>query len=182
MVIGIKKGQLVIKSGQLACLFTIIIAYFTYDYYYGTCYYYTMFTTVLYAGLALLGTWAIVNIAMWYRRRSYPKTVARYYFWQMNALWNSVNLAIALISIGIVTAFYSKYTADAGLQELQIKIIAVNILLDFVYIIVGLLLENKGKRKEDVRFMGYGDAIQLQGAFLFCFDSIFALALIITTL
>jgi hypothetical protein len=141
-----------------------------------------MFTTVLYAGLAFLGLWAIVNIAMWYKRRTYPKTVARYYFWQMNALWNSVNLAIAIISIGIVTAFYTKYATDTGLQELQIKIIAVNILLDFVYIVVGLLLENKGKKKEDVRFIGYGDAIQLQGAFLFCFDSVLALGLIIATL
>jgi hypothetical protein len=60
--------------------------------------------------------------------------------------------------------------------------VAINIIFDVFYIAIGLWLESKGKKLSNNKFIGYGNSIQLQGAFLFCFDSMFALGLIVAAL
>lgn len=140
-----------------------------------------MFMIALFGGMAVLGTWAITNIVLGTIKRRASNGSTKYY-WEMNALWNTVNLCIAIIASAIAGIKYSSYSTNANLQSLQIKIVAVNILFDIVYIAVGLWLESRGKKQENPRFIGYGNAIQLQGAFLFFFDSALALGLIIATL
>ena len=140
-----------------------------------------MFIMALFSGMAVLGGWAIANIVLGLTKRRSSDGSTKYY-WEMNALWNSINLAIAIIASAIAGIKYSAYSTDSALQRLQIIIVAVNILLDIVYIAVGLWMEHKGKKRQSLKLIGYGNAIQLQGAFLFFFDSILALTLIIATL
>lgn len=140
-----------------------------------------MFTNILFFGMLTLGSWAVVNIYFWYKNKDITKN-STYYFWQMNGLWNVINLSIALISTILVLVKLQSYRTDANLQELQVNIVAFNILLDILYIAAGFYLEHRGKAKKNDRLIGYGNAIQLQGAFLFFFDSVLALGLIIATL
>jgi hypothetical protein len=140
-----------------------------------------MFMIALFGGMVVLSAWAITNIILGVLKRKTSIGSTKYY-WEMNALWNSINFTIALIASAIAGLKYDTYTTDTALQSLQIKIVAVNILLDIAYITIGLWLEARGKKQQNHRFIGYGNSIQLQGAFLFFFDSALALALIIATL
>lgn len=140
-----------------------------------------MFTQFLLIGLFLLGLWAIANIILGVKKQQ-SSTGTLKYFWQMNALWNIVNAIIALGAIIFVIANYDSFSTNTSIQSRQIKIVAVNILFDIAYVAAGLWLEVRGKKQHKPRLIGYGSAIQLQGAFLFFFDSMLALALIIATL
>lgn len=135
----------------------------------------------LFGGMAVLSAWALTNIVLGVIKRRSSADSTKYY-WEMNALWNSINLTIALIASIIAGIKYDAYATDNDLQSLQIKIVAVNILFDIFYIAIGLWLEARGKKKQSYRFIGYGNSIQLQGAFLFFFDSALALGLIIANL
>ena len=140
-----------------------------------------MFMIALFGGMAVLGVWALSNIILGIIKRRTSNGSTKYY-WEMNALWNSVNFTIAVIASTIAGIKYDAYATDTTLQSLQIKIVAVNILFNIVYIAIGLWLEARGKKQPNSRLNGYGNAIQLQGAFLFFFDSALALSLIIATL
>ncbi len=140
-----------------------------------------MFMIALFGGMAVLGAWAITNIVLGAIKRRSSDGSTKYY-WEMNALWNTINLAIAIIASAIAGIKYDAYSTDSALQDLQIKIVAVNILFDIAYIAIGLWLEARGKKQQNLRFIGYGNSIQLQGAFLFFFDSALALGLIIASL
>jgi hypothetical protein len=136
-----------------------------------------MFSYVIIGFMVFLATWAIANIAFWYKNRRVSGYMG--YFWQMNALWNIINIIIALVATVLVLINLNSYNTSESLQLLQIRIVAINILLDLVYVGVGLFLESRGKLKTNQRMQGYGMAIQLQGAFLFFFDTIFTLALLV---
>ena len=140
-----------------------------------------MFSVFLLVGLVALGMWAISNIAIGLRKQKSSSGSTKYY-WQMNALWNVINFAIAFVAIIIVLAQFTSFNTNKSLQTIQIYIVATNILFDLLYVGVGLWLENRGKKQNNPRYIGYGSSIQLQGAFLFFFDSIFALALIVAIL
>lgn len=140
-----------------------------------------MFTQFLLIGLFILGLWAITNIILGVKKQQ-TSTSSTKYFWQMNALWNIVNAIIALGAIIFVIANYDSFSTNTSLQSRQIKIVAVNILFDIAYVATGLWIEARGKKQQQPRLIGYGSSIQLQGAFLFFFDSMLSLALIIATL
>ena len=140
-----------------------------------------MFSAVLFGGMGVLSFWSITNIYLW-RKNNSQKASLKYYFWQINGLWNIINLIIAIVASIIVGIDTANFNTNDTLQSLQIKIIAANILLDLIYVTIGLILENRGKKNTNLRLRGYGESIQLQGAFLFCFDSMLALGLIITVI
>ena len=140
-----------------------------------------MFSAVLFGGMGVLSFWSITNIYLWRKNKS-QKASLKYYFWQMNGLWNIINLIIAIVASIIVGINTANFNTNDSLQSLQIKIIAANILLDLIYVTIGLILEIRGKKNINLRLRGYGESIQLQGAFLFCFDSMLALGLIITVI
>ena len=121
-----------------------------------------------------LGSWATSNFIVsgigW---ATAPKGEA-YYLHQMNVLWNTVNLGLAIPGY-----FKAKKEARTLTLEETIKvqrrtenIFLINTALDVVYISSGFALRNLAKSdlsKKD-RFNGFGNGVILQGGFLFIFD------------
>ncbi|MEM1359137.1 MAG: hypothetical protein AAGF89_13100, partial [Bacteroidota bacterium] len=97
------------------------------------------------------------------------------YFHEMNALWNSVNLAIAGIGYFSITgqdpSSWDLATSFQKHQSFQ-KILLFNAGLDLGYIAGGLYLTERAKRNgvNQERLRGFGKSIMLQGGFLFVFD------------
>lgn len=128
-------------------------------------------------GMYILGTWGIANIVSggvsWKNGAGENK-----YFHQMNLMWNTVNISIAVGAlISIAHKDYSTLTNSEILSD-QIKsqkLFMINAGLDLVYIGGGLLLKKIGERKKQRRDLmkGYGNSIMLQGGFLLVFDGIF---------
>ncbi len=125
-------------------------------------------------GMGILGGWALANIATgaigWANSDG-----QRAYFHQMNLFWNVVNLSIA--GIALVNNFTFDYAtrSAAELLEMQHKVqglFLINAGLDLAYMGTGVLLRHLSDpaKKSGPRLMGYGEAVILQGAFLFVFD------------
>lgn len=138
--------------------------------------FYTHSMKVNTAGMYVLGSWAIANIATgaagWSRN-----TGQTMYFHQMNLFWNTVNLGIAGF------ALYSNFTTDIALlpveslydKHLQTeRLYLINGGLDIAYMGAGLLLRHLSTRnvKRPEMLKGYGNSVILQGGFLFVFDGI----------
>ena len=121
-----------------------------------------------------LGSWATSNFVLsgigW---ASVPKSEA-YYFHQMNVLWNTVNIALAIP--GYFKAKNDNRTLTLNetkkIQRKTQNIFLLNTGLDVVYISSGFLLRNSAQLNlsERERFKGFGNALILQGGFLFIFD------------
>jgi hypothetical protein len=121
-----------------------------------------------------LGSWATSNFVFsgigW---TTVPKSEA-YYFHQMNVLWNTVNLALA------IPGYFKAKNDNRALtlnetKKIQRKtqnIFLLNTGLDVVYISSGFLLRNSAQSNlsQKDRFNGFGNALILQGGFLFIFD------------
>lgn len=123
--------------------------------------------------MTVLGSWAAVNI-IGGAYLSTRTTGEDKYFHQMNALWNTVNLSIA--AVGYFTALKGSGNPSAfnvindhyGFQ----KVLLFNTGLDVGYVIGGAYLLERSKNDTDRadQWKGWGRALVLQGAFLFCFD------------
>jgi hypothetical protein len=121
-----------------------------------------------------LGSWATSNFVVsgigW---ATVPKSEA-YYFHQMIVLWNSVNIALAvpgyLKAKNDVRTLTLSETNKA--QRKTQNIFLINTGLDVVYISSGFLLRNSAQSNlsNKDRFNGFGNALFLQGGFLFIFD------------
>lgn len=123
-------------------------------------------------GMKVLGGWAIANIAVgsigFYRSKGVNK-----YFNQMNVFWNIVNLGIATTGFyGTKEALHKQFDQNQSLKEQRKteRILLINAGLDLAYIGGGIYLNRRGISKSSERLHGYGNAIILQGAFLFLFD------------
>ena len=125
------------------------------------------------SGMIVLGTWALLNILL-SPILAIKSTGAAKDFHQMNALWNIVNLALAI---------YGYYTADNNDASLSLvetiieqttieKILLFNAGLDLAYIATGFYLKERSKNntKHQNRLLGFGNSLILQGAWLFVFD------------
>ncbi len=124
-------------------------------------------------GMLVLMGWAAGNIAAGtagYFLSEDPRWRA---FHQMNALWNTVNAAIGAFgyfgtvgqdpaSFGLAETLRESYSME--------KILALNTGLDVAYMAAGWALWERGIRKDDARWRGWGQSVILQGAFLFSFD------------
>ncbi len=127
------------------------------------------------AGMVTLGSWSVLNIAI--STILMPQTSGeRYYFLQMNALWNAVNLGIA--GLGYYNALHTplpENVSSSVKQQYKLqKILLFNAGLDVAYMATGVYLNEKAKTSPDkaARFRGYGKSVILQGAFLLTFDVI----------
>ena len=127
------------------------------------------------AGMVALGSWSVLNIAA--STFLMPQaTGERYYFLQMNALWNVVNLGIA--GLGYYNALRSPLPEDISSSVKQQykfqKTLLFNAGLDLAYMATGVYLNEKAKTSPDkaARFRGYGTSVILQGAFLLTFDAV----------
>lgn len=130
--------------------------------------------------MVLLSLWAVLNIFYWYVKGRH-KSDFLYYYWQMNGLWNVINLVIAIGSIAVAQLGSTNFNNNLSTQELVIWIVAVNILLDLCYVGAGLAIE-KNSKNNPIKNKGWGLSIQLQGAFLFLFDTLLTLSLLIVVI
>lgn len=127
--------------------------------------------------MKLLGGWSVANIATGTYGRLQTGGTTRY-FHEMNAAWNSVNLAIAGFG------YYGAKRADTDLSLTETvresnnmdKILLLNTGLNVGYMATGAYLWERGIRKQSDRQTGYGQSLILQGAFLFVFDTLFYLS------
>lgn len=125
------------------------------------------------AGMLTLGSWALVNIgantALYF---STDEDIR--YFYQMNVLWNFINLGMAGLGYyGSARAVPSKdlFAAVDAQYNLE-KVLLLNAGLDAAYIMTGLFLVEYGRSfsGRQTMFRGYGQSLLVQGGFLLVFD------------
>lgn len=123
-------------------------------------------------GMTVLGSWAVVNISSGFIASAH-NTGSTKYFYQMNGIWNIVNLGAAISGrINADRNIDKTLSSQESLkQQRQIEnIFLVNGGLDFVYIGAGMYLHQRGNNDNSDKLRGYGSSIILQGAFLLLFD------------
>lgn len=121
-------------------------------------------------GMLVLGTWATLNI-IGGTIVSFQTTGTEHYFYQMNAGWNAINLAIALPTF--LKSYKTPKSFSDNLREQQLieKILLLNVGLDVAYMVGGLYLNQLSLSEPNGEMLkGYGNSILLQGGFLFVFD------------
>lgn len=94
-------------------------------------------------------------------------------FFQMNAYWNTVNLAIAgfgLYSVKKLVLKKISLVENIHAQHQLEKILLFNTGLDVGYVFGGLYLNERGQRLANQQTEGYGKSLVLQGSFLLVFD------------
>ena len=122
----------------------------------------------------VLGAWAGANIIQGTISASNTNG-SEHYLHQMNAYWNTVNLAIAGVGLlGIRKQMKQEHSLNSNLraQHQLEKILLLNTGLDLAYIATGLYLKERGTRLNNDRNKGYGNSLLLQGGFLLIFDLI----------
>jgi hypothetical protein len=125
------------------------------------------------AGMLVLGSWSVANIGLNSILYFTTDDDIRY-FYQMNALWNVVNLGIAGLGYrGSVRAapsadLFSALDAQYGIE----KALLFNAGLDTAYMMTGLFLMQYAENtsKNPAMFRGYGQSLLVQGGFLLVFD------------
>ncbi len=122
-------------------------------------------------GMLILGGWAVSNLVVGGIGMTQTSGNVRY-FHQMNAAWNTVNLAIAGFGYYGLRNQSTSITLSETITEFHNfeKILLFNAGLDVGYIAIGAYLWERGIRTESARLKGYGQSMILQGGFLFVFD------------
>ena len=123
--------------------------------------------------MLILGSWALVNIGVSGIRARNTEGVSKG-FHQMNVGWNAFNLSLA--AFGYYGAFKENAASIDGFNtinehyKLQ-KIFLINTGLDVAYAVGGawLIERSKTSEKRD-QLKGFGQAVIVNGAFLFVFD------------
>lgn len=96
------------------------------------------------------------------------------YFHQMNVMWNTVNLGLAIPGIINSSRSSQELTYSETLKESSrlTTIYLINAGLDLGYIGTGIYLNEKAKTSASSKFIlgGYGKSILVQGSFLLIFD------------
>lgn len=127
-------------------------------------------------GMSTLTTWSLLNIAGG-TVGNFTTTGPTRYFHQGNAMWNSVNLVLGVV--GLINATRArKRPIDLTAGRLQSHrsqlAFIINAGLDVLYVSTGAVLWKLGPTAQNPalpdRLVGYGQALVLQGAFLFAFD------------
>lgn len=133
-------------------------------------------TTLGLGGMSTLTGWSLINIAGG-TIGNFTTTGHTRYFHQGNAMWNSVNLVLGVV--GLISETRAR-KRPLGLAEGRLRshrsqlAFVINAGLDVLYISSGAVLwqlgpSARGPAMQD-RLVGYGQALVLQGAFLFAFD------------
>lgn len=122
----------------------------------------------------VLGSWAVGNI-VYGSIASGSTNGSNKYFHQMNAIWNSVNLGLAVMGyVGTTKEITGGYAGALKNQVKLEKTFLFNAGLDLVYITGGLYLRERSGNvvKDSDKFKGYGESLLLQGGGLLLFDAI----------
>jgi hypothetical protein len=133
--------------------------------------------TIVVIFTSLLGVWALANIGYFLLvARKLPRK-KRYFFFEMGAIWNVVNLIIAAVAIRFGVANYGELQEAGALATTQTTILALSIFANFVYIALGAIVYFIEPKHRKDRRAGWGLAIIAQGAFLLALDAMFIAAL-----
>ena len=121
-----------------------------------------------------LGSWSVANFVGSGIGWAISENKEAQAFHQMNVLWNTVNLGLAL------PGYLKAKKANPSLslaetikeQHRNEKIFLFNAGLDLMYISAGIILRSEAKSNLDRRdqFNGFGSSLLVQGGFLFLFD------------
>lgn len=134
-------------------------------------------------GMTVLGVWAVANLATGITGMLVAEDPASRGFWEMNAMWNTVNLGLAGWSLydlsrsGGVSADMDIEAYREESHSLE-KVLLFNAGLNFAYMAVGGWMWDRGMRGYGLptaevsaeRLRGWGQSLVLQGAFLLAFD------------
>lgn len=134
-------------------------------------------------GMTVLGSWAVANLATGITGMIVTEDAAARGFWEMNAMWNTVNLGLAGWSLydlsrsGDVSADMDIEAYRDESHSLE-KVLLFNAGLNFAYMAVGGWMWDRGMRGYGLpaaevsadRLRGWGQSLVLQGAFLLAFD------------
>jgi hypothetical protein len=123
-------------------------------------------------GMVVLLGWAVANLGVGTVGSLTTHGRTRYLH-QGNAAWNVVNLAIAGFALyGLRSEDPAALNAAATLAKAhQLEwILWLNSGLDLAYLASGAWLWERGLRRDSPRWVGYGQALILQGGFLLLFD------------
>ncbi|MFM2268999.1 MAG: hypothetical protein RL757_2440 [Bacteroidota bacterium] len=124
--------------------------------------------------MLLLGGWAAGNMVLSGALMGNAKGVTRGYH-QMNIGWNAVNLTIAgfgyYAAMKSNAASFDLYGTISEHYSVQ-KVFLFNAGLDVGYMAAGAWLIEKSKTttKDPLQMKGFGQAVAVNGAFLFVFD------------
>ncbi len=123
-------------------------------------------------GMQVLLGWSALNMAG--GTVGYCQTSGKNrYFHQMNAIWNVVNAGIAVSALSGMGADSLASLPMAYKEGLTMeKVLLANAGLDVAYIATGGYMMERGMRKDQVRFRGYGQSLLIQGGFLLAFDTV----------
>lgn len=124
--------------------------------------------------MGVLFGWAVLNIGTGVAGHFGSEGETRAFF-QANAAWNVVNLAIAGFGYhGQATAEPASWDLARSLAEGQKmeKLLLLNTGLDVGYMAFGAFLWERGLRKDSARMRGWGKSLLVQGGFLFVFDGV----------
>ena len=124
-------------------------------------------------GMTVLMGWAGANIASGAIGWGVTKDPRWRSLHQMNLGWGAINMGIALF--GYFSAGAEPVSGLGIAQTLQEsatiqKILWFNTALDVGYMAAGWALWERGLRTDSERFVGFGQSVIVQGAFLFAFD------------
>jgi len=125
--------------------------------------------------MMVLGGWSAANIIVSGFATNTRNREMRY-FHQMNVQWNAINLVFAGLGYwGAGKENISNPTLLGVLkhQNKTEKTYIFNTALDLVYVAGGLYMTERSKTRTDpAKLKGYGNAIMLQGGFLFVYDAV----------
>jgi hypothetical protein len=127
-------------------------------------------------GMIFLTSWAGVNIAGGSAAYFMAREPEWKYFHEMNVFWNTVNLGLGIAGL-CNSVNKKKHNQDKESRIKQLKktekIFLVNTGLDILYISSGFAMKHFADKSDNpARFNGYGNALIMQGTFLFLFDGI----------
>ena len=127
-------------------------------------------------GMIFLTSWAGINIAGGSAAYFMAREPEWKYFHEMNVFWNTVNLGLGIA--GLCNSInQKKYNQDKESRIRQLKktetVFLVNAGLDVLYISSGFAMKHFADKSDNpARLNGYGNALIMQGTFLFLFDGI----------
>ena len=123
--------------------------------------------------MGTLGSWAAVNLVAGTAGAFALDDPRARAFAQGSAAWNVVNAGLA---VGGLRAAQRRAEVAPSWPSLALEgersrgVFLLNAGLDVGYMAAGLWLRERGLRTESPQLQGYGDALLVQGGFLFAFD------------
>ncbi len=126
-------------------------------------------------GMLNLGSWAVGNFVVSGLSLNQPKN-DRYYFHQMNVLWNTVNVTLAGLGYWQATRLDTDVSLTEAVKSHHRlrRMLLFNAGLDVAYGVGGFYLLERAKNdpEQAARWRGYGRSLILQGGFLLAFDAV----------